>query len=340
MERFDERTPMSIREHAAQWFLRLHARELTVAERFAYLEWLKASPVHIGETLQICHLYSLLYLLRKQLYFVNEDNLSNVIDLPARESASAPARTKSSWHVRLAAVVGVLGLALLLAVVAKRDWFDHTIETQASEWRNLTLNDGSLVSVGPRTQLRDQFGEQQRLVHLSRGEAMFQVAKDPSRPFIVDAQFAVVRATGTRFGVSRRAAQVIVTVEEGTVEVTNATSRSAGIALSAGDQATVSGDWPVQVEHVNAARELAWANRRLIFENDTVTDAAREFNRLNRVQIVVDPPFGTEQVRGMFHADDPTSFVEMLAAAKRGVAVRESQDVVRLKPLTGASENE
>ena len=53
MERTEEGTPLSIREHAAEWFLRLHAHDLNVAERFAYLQWLKASPVHIGETLQM-----------------------------------------------------------------------------------------------------------------------------------------------------------------------------------------------------------------------------------------------------------------------------------------------
>jgi len=61
MERFEEGTTLSIREHAAEWFLRLHARDLSVTERFQYLQWLKASPAHIGETLLICKLYSVLY---------------------------------------------------------------------------------------------------------------------------------------------------------------------------------------------------------------------------------------------------------------------------------------
>jgi len=79
MERTEEGTPSSIREHAAEWFLRLHAHDLNVAERFAYMQWLKASPTHIGETLQICVLYSILYPMKKQLFFTNEDDVSNVI---------------------------------------------------------------------------------------------------------------------------------------------------------------------------------------------------------------------------------------------------------------------
>jgi transmembrane sensor len=339
MERFDERMPMSTRDHAAEWFLRLHARDLSVAERFAYLEWLKASPLHIGEIVQICYLYSVLYPMKKQLFFMNEDSLSNVIELPQRENMVPPARTKSSWHVRVAAGVAVLVLTLLGAV-ATRDWLDPAIETQASEWRNLTLTDGSMVSVGPRTQLRHQFGEQQRLVHLARGEALFQVAKDPSRPFIVDAELAIVRATGTRFGVSRRGHDVIVTVEEGTVMVTNGAANSPSVALSAGNQVTVSENWPAQVERVDAAHALAWSNRRLVFENDTVTSAVHEFNRLNRVQIVVDPAFATMPIRGDFHADDPVAFIQTVASRTRGIVVHESGDIVRLQPLSRSSAQE
>lgn len=336
MERTEEGTPSSIKERAAEWFLRLHAHDLNVAERFAYLQWLQASPVHIGETLQICHLYSILYPMKKELFFTNEDDVTNVIDLPTREAAAAPARTRGGWYVRMLAVVVAFGLVALAGTMARRAWLEPTIDTRASEWRSLTLDDGSFVSVGPRTQLRDQFGERRRMLHLSRGEALFQVAKDPARPFIVDAGRAVVRATGTRFAVERRDRDVVVTVEEGTVLVSNDVAGSLAIALSAAEQVTVSDAWPPAVEHVNASRELAWADRRLVFESDadTVAAAAEEFNRRNRVQIIVDAALGSEQVRGVFHADDPVSFAEWLAAARKDIAVRKSGDVIRLEPQT------
>jgi transmembrane sensor len=332
MERTEEGTPSSIREHAAEWFLRLHALDLNAAERFAYLQWLKASPAHITETLKICRLYSVLYPMKKQLFFTNEDDISNVIALASREQARQPARTSGSWHVRVLAVAAAIGLVLVGATMVTRAWLESTIETQASEWRSMTLNDGSFVSVGPRTELRDRFGRQQRLLSLSRGEALFQVAKDPSRPFIVEAGLAIVRATGTRFAVDRREHDVIVTVEEGTVVVSDGRGRAGAVSLTAAEQLTVSGKWPPVIRHVDAARKLAWSNRHLVFEDDTVAAAAGEFNRLNRVQLIVDPVLGSEQVRGMFHADDPASFADTIANARRGIAVRESRDVIRLLP--------
>jgi transmembrane sensor len=337
MDRTEEGTPLSIREHAAEWFLRLHAHDLNVAERFEYLQWLKASPLHIGETLQMCILYSILYPMKKEIFFTNEDDVSNVIELATRQVAVTPTRTRSSWHVRALAIVAI-GLVLVVGTMATRAWLDSTIETQASEWRSLTLNDGSFVSVGPRTELRDRFGQQQRLLSLSHGEALFQVAKDPSRPFIVEAGPAVVRATGTRFAVSRRERDVTVTVEEGTVLVSNSAGRPGAVSLTAAEQVTISGQWPPAVLRVDAERELAWSNRLLVFEDDTVATAAEEFNRRNRVQIVVDRAFAEEQVRGRFQADDPASFADFIAAGKKGVAVRQSRDVIRLRPQVGTTQ--
>ncbi len=335
MERTEEGAPLAIREHAAEWFLRLHAHDLSVTERFAYLQWLKASPTHIGETLHVCRLYSVLYPMKKQLFFMNEDDVTNVIELPSREDVARPARTSSSWYIRAFMVVLAVGLMAFAGTMAQRSWLAPGIETQASEWRSLTLKDGSFVSVGPHTELRDRFGEQQRVVSLSRGEALFQVAKDPARPFIVDAGLAVVRATGTRFAVSRSGRDVIVTVEEGSVLVSDGTTESSAVALTAEQQVKVSGTWPPVVEHVDAARELAWSERRLIFESNTVAAAAREFNRRNRVQILVDPALGAEQVRGMFQADDPASFAEFITVAKKGVVLQRSGDVIRLQPRRG-----
>jgi transmembrane sensor len=332
MERTEEGTLLSIREHAAEWFLRLHALDLNPAERFAYLQWLKASPAHITEIVHICRLYSVLYPMKKQLFFTNEDDVSNVISLASREQPPQPTRTRTSWHVRVLGVVVAIGLVLVAGTMASRTLRESSIETQASEWRSMTLNDGSFVSVGPRAELRDRFGEQERLLSLSRGGALFQVAKDPSRPFIVEAGLAIVRATGTRFAVDRREHDVIVTVEEGTVLVTDGKGRSGSVSLTAAEQLRVSGAWPPVIRNVDAARELAWSNRRLVFEDDTVAAAAAEFNRLNRVQLIVEPALGSEQVRGVFHADDPASFADSIATLRKGVVVRESRDTIRLLP--------
>ena len=332
MERFDDSTQCSIRERAAEWFLRLHAHDLNIAERFEYLQWLKASPAHIIETLQICQLYSILYPLKQQLFFADADDISNVIELPINPETAPPGRSGNSWHLRVLVVAMTMGVVLLAGAIAGHAWLDPTIETRASEWRSLPLEDGSLVSVGPHTRLRNEFGGQQRMLRLVRGEALFEVAMDPTRPFVVDAERAVVRATGTRFGVVRNELEVIVTVEEGAVLVSREPASANSVALQAGQQLVVGEAWPPSVREVNASRALAWSSRHLVFEGDTIDAAAAEFNRRNRVQLVVDPALGAQRVYGQFHADDPASFAASVAASKRGIVVHRSGDLVRLQP--------
>jgi len=81
------------------------------------------------------------------------------------------------------------------------------------------LNDGSVVNLEPETALRVDLGKVQRYVVLTRGRALFHVAKDPSRPFIVHAGDTNVRAVGTIFGVEQKNQNIIVTVSEGKVGV-------------------------------------------------------------------------------------------------------------------------
>ncbi len=223
-DRIDENPPMSIPEQAAEWLLRWHCGDLSIAERFEYLTWLKTSPVHIAETLRMCRLYSWLQNTKLNLFVTNEDTFSNVVELPPREREAIKARKASRtalWKVRIAAGVAAIGLSAVLGLGAKIFWFDHTLQTQAGEWRSVPLSDGSYVSATPYTRIRHDFSDDQRLITLVRGSAVFRVAKDPSRPFLVDAGIAVVTATGTQFGVERETDGVTVTVSEGTVVVSS-----------------------------------------------------------------------------------------------------------------------
>ena len=87
-DRIDENPPMSIPEQAAEWLLRWHCGDLSIAERFEYLTWLKTSPVHIAETLRMCRLYSWLQNTKLNLFVTNEDTL-----LERGRAAAARARS-------------------------------------------------------------------------------------------------------------------------------------------------------------------------------------------------------------------------------------------------------
>lgn len=338
-DRIDENPPMSIPEQAAEWLLRWHCGDLTIAERFEYLQWLKTSPVHIAETLRMCRLYSWLENTKLKLFVTNEDSFSNVVELPPREREAVAARgvTRTNlWRVRVAAGAAAIGLAALLTFAAKVVWFDHTLQTQASEWRSVPLSDGSSVTAAPYTKLHHDMDGEQRLITLTEGKALFRVAKDSSRPFLVDAGVAVIRATGTQFGVERRGDQVTVTMQEGTVVVdppAGAGAKFQRVSLSIDDQLTVSDSAMPTVAHVDAKLACEWATGRISFiDGDTVGYAAEQFNSYNSIKIIVDEHTAARQIRGTFDAIDPLSFAATVERTTESSVVRESPERVRISP--------
>jgi transmembrane sensor len=327
---------MSIPEQAAEWLLRWHCGDLSIAERFEYLQWLKTSPVHIAEMLRMCRMYSWLQNAQLELYVTNEDTFSNVVPLGSRDNEKTKSRSASRanlWKTRLAAGAAALALSAVLGLVAKIVWFDHTLQTQASEWRSVPLSDGSSITAAPFTRLRHDIGDDQRLISLEAGKAFFRVAKDPSRPFLVEAGGVIIRATGTQFGVESTDESVTVTMLEGSVIVTpaeNSEAKFASVPLVEDQQLTVSGSGSMQIAQVDPEREIDWSHVYLSGGN-TVGDAVAQFNDYNDIKIVVDEETSARQMRGRFDAIDPLSFANTVAKTAQATVVRESPELIHIK---------
>lgn len=336
-----EDTSMSITEQAAEWFVRWLAGDLNYAERRDYVKWLKLSPVHIAEFLKICRLYTVFRAVGLKDSAADSLGKANVVRFG---SGDDPARAVPGsgfgfglLRTRIAGTAAVAGLMLMIGFVVKASWIDGTITTDAGEWRALTLTDGSTMRIGPRTTLRTRFGDAQRVVHLSHGELIVEVAKEHARPFSVHAGDVVVTATGTQFAVDRQSGEVVVTVAEGAVRVEpHGVHTGRSVAVRMGEQVTISGAVSAPVQLVNLERELAWSARRLVFDNETVQEAVHEFNRRNRLQLIVDPQLRAQAVRGGFDADNPESFARSLAAGMDGELVWKSPHVLSIETLSMA----
>jgi transmembrane sensor len=338
-DRIDENPPMSIPEQAAEWLLRWHCGDLSIAERFEYLQWLKTSPVHIAETLRMCRLYSWLEDTKLKLYITNEDTFSNVVELPPREREAMTARsgrTGGLWRTRIAAGFAAIALTAVLGFVAKVGWLDHALQTQGSEWRSVPLSDGSSITAAPYTKLRHDIGDKLRVITLAQGLAIFRVAKDPSRPFLVEAGGIVVQATGTQFIVERKPDRVTVTMREGSVVVRPSTAAAASfdtVPLVEDQQLTMSDSGAPAVEQVDGDQEIQRAQGKLIFRpGDTITYAAEQFNQFNVIQIDVDEVTGARPMRGSFDAIDPLSFAASVQRVTGSPWVWESSQRVRIGP--------
>jgi transmembrane sensor len=160
-----------------------------------------------------------------------------------------------------------------------------------------------------------------------------------------------VRAVGTAFGGERREHDiVVVTVAEGKVavsargsslgqgEVSDKSTPHSGTAvyLTANQQVTVQRERrAAAVRNVSSARELAWAEGRLVFANDPVARVVAEFNRYNRVQVhVLDPALAARPVSGVFDATNPDAFIAFIQNA---AAVRIERNGTRSIVISPAS---
>lgn len=349
----------ALSDEAAEWFIRLRDDRLGMRHRERNVHWLKESPAHIAELLRIQQVYTVLRAAKLENRPPGPGRAdSNVVELTPRLLPPAPpsrpneSRVRSTLTWKVAASVACLAVSLLLGFILKAAWLDRTLETELGEWRIATLTDGTIVRIGPASRLRLSFGDDHRTVRLLRGEAMFDVAKDPSRPFFVKSEMVGVLAVGTEFRVSRRGGEDVVAVTEGTValyrdgrdEVHGAVTQPAarvadatgGVPLAAGEQVSVSKSnrtQPIAKQKVNVDYEIAWADGWVTYEDKTIAEVATEFNRRNRVQIVIVDASIAERRLAFFRgsATDPESFAAALAVNSDITIVRDDPEILRVE---------
>jgi len=236
-----------------------------------------------------------------------------------------------------------MALLAISAILFLQNFRAPTYAAAIGEQRSLTFADGSTVELNSRSKIVVRYSKQERRVELLQGQALFRVAKDVARPFIVKTGATLVRAVGTEFDVYQKREDTVVTVVEGRVAIM--TSHAAALAdhdvpaaalgprqsnlefpaiapgqignilVAAGEQLTVTPKRIQIAEHPNIASATAWTQRQLIFESASLADVADEFNRYNERQLIVgDPRLETFHVSGVFSSTDPASLIRFLRA--------------------------
>ena len=335
---------------AVEWLQRLDSGGMSTGERADFVEWLRESPIHVAETLRMGRLSAELrgFDAWARSTGPTDESTDKVVPLRPDQATVGRGWRSPARKLRMGALAACV--ALVLTAVA---WIGHPtgayeIRTHQGERREITLDDGSVVRLSPDTDLQVDMKATMRQLALKGGEAVFRVAKDPTRPFVVNAARARVRAIGTIFAVTRNGENVVVTVAEGQVTV-------APVAVSSGQDASSAVPVPValrrnervsvspigtvsQVRHVEASRPEDWSEGQLVFENTPVGEVIAQFNRHNQLQIhVVDPKLGALAVSGIFAADDPQSFIDFLTTFAGARTLPSGPDVVLVTRATAGS---
>jgi len=329
------RTRAEIDEEAAIWVWRMDSGASDEADAERFETWLRQDPRHRRAYEELTKVWETL------------DGLPDprhALQLPPVSAVTVAALTSRSgrpywWLAAAATVVAAVAAATWLFYVGDET---QTLATAVGQHRTITLSDGTIVALNTNTIVDTSFSHDSREIFLRKGEAHFGVAQDRSRPFLVHAGDAVVRALGTAFEVRLRADEhVEVLVNEGRVEVHSSTASAAAIpvvtvrAVGAGEQlSTATTNYavvPVSAEEVSS--ELAWREGAVVFDSAPLANAIAEIQRYTDARIIVsDPMIGTLPVGGRFKTDDLQGFLDGLEAALPVRIRRASDGLVYIDP--------
>lgn len=256
--------------------------------------------------------------------------------------AIVPLPARCGWRARFSRPAWAAAAAAVLMAGAIAWWnlppdasTGEHYAADAVTQRRVALRDGSIVDINKAGAVQVDFSGTARRVSLRAGEAHFQVAADPARPFVVDAAGVSVRAVGTAFNVRIADGSVDVLVMEGKVEVVRATARA---LLTAGECTQVSKDDRTVAPKVEKAAPesiraaLAWQDPMTTFNDVPLRDVAVRFNQRNATQLVIDDAqLGERKIGGVIALDQIEALVRLLEQDGDVVVERRGPGEIRLR---------
>ena len=305
-----------IEAEAAAWLARLHGDQGDAA-RDALEVWLAEDPAHAAAFERASEVWAILPRAARH----GED-----------EARLRPAPEGQPWLRTAMAVAAsmVLGLGVLWwSLGATGDYV-----TQPGEQQVATLGDGSRIALNTDTRVDVQFDADRRRITLDRGEAMFEVAHDADRPFVVIAGDTRVEALGTVFIVRRTPEEVVVTLIQGEVAVTRddgETSEASAtpMLLQPGERLTEPLAGPARIDTASMEAATAWRRGQTIFRDTPLGAAVTELNRYGGPQVVIeDPRVAALPISGVFTTNAP-DFAEAVADL-HGLEVEREGDSLHL----------
>lgn len=360
-----------IYEEASEWIVEFRSGDIDASARQRFNAWLRLSPEHVRAYLEIAAIWNEGGSMDAGRRY---DEASLIASVPADDNvvsigAEAKDPAATAPQIMLSKVSRIaLAASLVLAAAVAWVWFNDykdVYSTSVGEQSSIALIDGSTVEMNSRSRVRVRFTQTERDIELIEGQALFRVAKDKSRPFIVSSGNTSIRAVGTQFDVYRKKSGTIVTVVEGRVAILssadqqaaragrapaapraspfppaktlgasleNFAARDLAVFLDAGEQITVQRagtDLPRPIR-TNIAAVTAWTQRRLILESASLADVAEEFNRYNASQIVIDDAgLNDFHISGVFSSTDPASLIKFLRT-RRGINVTETEKEIHV----------
>jgi transmembrane sensor len=341
-----------IEDQAAAFLARRDSGDWTDTDQAFFDEWLAGSTARRVAVLRLEAVWEE----ARRLKALSAGLQSDVVPPPGEWqsspffSRSQPDRKPRIAHgARLSAAAAAILVAVGIGAFLTFTPAGERYATPIGGVATVPLQDGSNITLNTATQVRVELTSSERDIRLDAGEAFFDVAKDPKRPFVVEIGRKRVVAVGTRFSVRRDGDAIRVAVTEGEVRVEDTGAplqvrtefpmgaaprerETAGMLLSAGSVAsTGKSGLLVQEKSVGEVEgELSWRQGYLTFSDISLAAAVAEFNRYNSHRIVIaDPRVAALHISGTFRATNYQAFIRVL---DRGFSIhaKTSEDTTTL----------
>jgi transmembrane sensor len=361
--KMDETLSERAADEAGSWDARLRSPACTDVDRERFEHWREADPAH---RLAFERLQSVVAGLRQEISRADVRALRDAaLNAPRQrwwarllwdEDRARPGKRSFALVAAIAVLaIGVAGWAMLTDA-ARSDAFNASsaqlYETRIGQRSTVTLQDGSITELNAQTRIKVAFTSDRRSVELTEGQAIFRVARDPLRPFVVRAGNRDIVAIGTAFDVRLDATTVRVTVIEGKISVKPSSAQAGAAAphLAPGQQLIVSrvgsdashdrshatvhansADDEVLIRSIDVGKVTGWRDGRVYLDDLALQDAVAEMNKYSHVQIEIrDSQLATLRVNGMFRAGKPDGFTAALEQYFPIRAQRESDTLIVL----------
>ncbi len=283
---------------AGEWLVRLDDEDVTAKDYEEFLKWRGKSDQH----LEAFERLSADWKAFDQLEMLNDYAASVDSDIINQSSF---VNTKRRWFIGMAASAAIVSIAAVLSVqqFGLSNGERGSFQTAIGERKTVNLADGTLVELNTNSIIEANYSKSMREVRLVQGEAFFEIARNPNRPFSVLAGNGVVTALGTSFTVRVREKSVDVLVTEGRVQLAANVLGKSGEAseartqnslqkleLDAGQDAIINH----QVEHIgeldpkSLTRRLAWRNGVLSFDGQPLSEVVADMSRYTQIRIEID----------------------------------------------------
>lgn len=312
-------TVNSIDDEASLWLVRLDNGNLSEQSRQELKAWLAADERHQQALKSMADVW---HDMDEVLMMINDDSAS-------KNASIWSVLTPAFKPALLAASASFLAIILWLTMPANVE--KHSYATLIGQQMDTRFEDGSIIHLNTNSHIETEFSDEKRIIKLIKGEALFEVAHDPTRPFIVYAGDRLVQAIGTKFVVHLAPENIQVTVTDGKVKMSkvalntslddikalnSATIERDDIFIAKGEKViSTSNDSPKLsvIKPESIARELSWLNGKLVFDNERLLDVIKKINRYDDIEIVLgDPSLHDVKISGRFDLGDSEALIEAI----------------------------